>query len=114
MFKKPIMAAAVAALVVPSFVPVAASAQSTRSRYDRDHDRGRYERTYRGKDGRYYRCKKSKGTTGTIAGAAGGALAGNLLGGGTVGTIAGGVGGALLGRHLDKNHDKAQNRKNGC
>jgi Na+/glutamate symporter len=39
---------------------------------------------------------------------------GNVLGGGTLGTIAGGVGGALVGRQLDKNHDRAQNRKNGC
>lgn len=68
---------------------------------------------YRGSDTRYP-CKKSNGTTGTIAGGAGGALAGHVLGGGTLGTVAGGVGGALLGRHLDKKHDAAQNRKNGC
>ncbi|PZU10819.1 hypothetical protein [Sphingomonas sp.] len=83
-----------------------ASAQERR--YDRD-------REYRGRDRRYYQnCKKSSGTTGLVAGGAGGALAGNLLGGGTIGTIAGGVGGALLGKHLDKKHDAAQNRKNGC
>lgn len=71
--------------------------------------------TYRGSNSRYYHdCRKSSGTTGTIAGGAGGALAGHLLGGGTVGTVAGGVGGALLGRHLDKKHDAAQNRRNGC
>ncbi|MDH7639994.1 glycine zipper 2TM domain-containing protein [Sphingomonas oryzagri] len=70
---------------------------------------------YHGHDGRYhYRCKRSSGTTGLIAGAAGGALIGNALGGGTLGTIAGGVGGGLLGRHLDKKHDAAQNRRNGC
>lgn len=68
---------------------------------------------YRGTDTRYP-CKKSSGATGTIAGGAGGALAGHLLGGGTLGTVAGGVGGALLGRHIDKKHDAAQNRKNGC
>ena len=71
------------------------------------------DNTYRGNDTRYP-CKKSNGTTGTIAGGAGGALAGHVLGGGTLGTVAGGVGGALLGRHLDKKHDEAQNRKNGC
>lgn len=84
----------------------AASAQ------DRRYDQSR---EYRGKDRRYYQnCKKSSGTTGLLAGGAGGALVGNALGGGTVGTIAGGVGGALLGKHLDKKHDAAQNRKNGC
>jgi outer membrane lipoprotein SlyB len=50
----------------------------------------------------------------TVLGAAGGALLGNVLGGGTLGTVAGGVGGGLLGRHLDKKHDAAQNRRNGC
>ncbi|MEL4424135.1 hypothetical protein AAEH90_21565, partial [Shewanella algae] len=69
---------------------------------------------YRGEDGRYYRCKRSSGTTGAIAGGVGGAVAGNVLGGGVLGTLAGGVGGALLGKHLDKKHDAAQNRKNGC
>lgn len=71
------------------------------------HD-SRRDRTYR------QDCKRSSGTTGTIAGGAGGALAGHALGGGTLGTVAGGVGGALLGRHLDKRHDAAQNRRNGC
>jgi uncharacterized protein YcfJ len=71
--------------------------------------------TYRGRDGRYYRhCKRSSGTTGLVAGAAGGALVGNALGGGVLGTVAGGVGGGLLGKHLDKKHDAAQNRRNGC
>jgi hypothetical protein len=75
----------------------------------------RDDRQYRGKDRRYYQdCKKSSGTTGLLAGGAGGAVLGNVLGGGAVGTIAGGVGGALLGKHIDKKHDAAQNRKNGC
>ena len=87
---------------------VAAPTISTPAFADKDY-------TYRGSDGRYYyHCKKSSGTTGTIAGGAGGAVLGNVLGGGTVGTLAGGVGGALLGRHLDKKHDAAQNRRNGC
>jgi len=75
---------------------------------DRHRDRNHHSRTYR------QDCKRSSGTTGTIAGGAGGALAGHALGGGTLGTVAGGVGGALLGRHLDKKHDAAQNRRNGC
>jgi hypothetical protein len=74
-----------------------------------------HDRDYHGQDGRYYEhCKRSSGTTGLIAGGAGGALAGHALGGGTLGTVAGGVGGALLGKHLDKKHDAAQNRRNGC
>jgi len=87
-----------AAVVAPTMVPTAAEAH-----YYHGHDR-----YYR------YHCKRSSGTTGLIAGGAGGALLGNALGGGTLGTIAGGVGGALLGRHLDKKHDAAQNRRNGC
>lgn len=69
--------------------------------------------TYHGSDGTYP-CKKSSGTTGLVAGGVGGGLVGHALGGGTVGTILGAGGGALLGRHLDKKHDAAQNRKNGC
>ena len=69
---------------------------------------------YYGKTSRHYRCHRSSGTTGLSAGGAGGALVGNALGGGVLGTVAGGVGGALLGKHLDKKHDAAQNRRNGC
>ena len=126
--KKPITAALAAAMLLPAMLPVAAHAQDDRyERQYRDNDyssrdyrreqRDRNyngDRTYRDSDGRYYYCKRSSGTTGTIAGGAGGAVLGNVLGGGTLGTIAGGVGGALLGRHLDKKHDEAQNRRNGC
>jgi uncharacterized protein YcfJ len=73
------------------------------------------ERVYKGQHHRHhYRCKRSSGTTGAVIGGVGGALIGNALGGGTVGTIVGAGGGALLGRHLDKKHDAAQNRRNGC
>ena len=100
MTRKLMLAALAAAVAVPVAVPAPAMA---RHHY------------YHGRDGRYhYRCKRSSGTTGLIAGAAGGALIGNALGGGTLGTIAGGVGGGLLGKHLDKRHDAAQNRRNGC
>ncbi|GHH21931.1 hypothetical protein GCM10008023_31320 [Sphingomonas glacialis] len=124
MRNKLILAALTAATLVPSMAPVAASAQSYDDRrYDRRDDDRRYDRrdddrrdkrTYRGQDGRYYPCKRSSGTTGAVAGGVGGAVAGNVLGGGLLGTVAGGVGGALLGRTLDKRHDAAQNRKNGC
>ena len=107
MRKNLLVAALSVATVLPTLAPVQVDAQSRR------------ERVYRGDDGRYHRydrrCKKSSGTTGAIAGGAGGAVLGNVLGGGTLGTVAGGVGGALLGRHLDKKNDAAQNRKNyGC
>lgn len=86
----------------------------------------RHHRAYNGGD-RYYRsnadrgqydnrhCGSGNGAVGTIAGGAGGAVLGNVLGGGTLGTIAGGVGGALLGRTLDKNNTRDRNRnRNGC
>ena len=68
--------------------------------------------TYHGRS--HYRCKRSSGTTGLVAGGVGGALVGHALGGGLLGTAVGAGGGALLGRHLDKKHDAAQNRRNGC
>ena len=98
--KKLALAAMAAMITVPTLVPAPVMAQ---------------ERVYRGHHHRYhYRCKRSSGTTGTILGGVGGALVGNALGGGTVGTLVGAGGGALLGRHLDKKHDAAQNRRNGC
>ena len=111
--KKLTLAAIVALSVAPLALPTEAMA---RKHYD---ENGRYYdnngRVYHGRDSRYsYRCKRSSGTTGTIAGGVGGAVIGNVLGGGTLGTLAGAGGGALLGRHLDKKHDAAQNRKNGC
>lgn len=105
--KKVVLATMAVMMTAPVAVPAPAMAHGWGA-----GDRDRY---YQGRNGRYrYRCKKSSGTTGLVAGGAGGALAGNLLGGGTLGTVAGGVGGALLGRHLDKRHDASQNRKNGC
>jgi opacity protein-like surface antigen len=103
--KSKFMLAAMAAAVA---MPMAASAPA-QAQYHRD------DRSYHGRDRSYYQhCKRSSGTTGLIAGGAGGALLGSALGGGTLGTVAGGVGGALLGKHLDKKHDAAQNRRNGC
>jgi len=100
---------AAAGLATPMVASAPAVAQSRH--YDSHSDR-----TYHGRDRDYNRhhCKKSSGTTGLVAGGAGGALLGHALGGGTLGTVAGGVGGALLGKHLDKKHDAAQNRDNGC
>ena len=67
----------------------------------------RNDEVYRGGDGRYY-CKRSNGTTGTVIGAVGGGLAGNLLGGGTLGTLLGAGGGALLGRSIDRGNVKCR------
>ena len=132
MSRKIALAALAAMTVLPATVPTVASAQQSDNGYrdngyrdngyrdngyrnDGYRDNGnRNDRSYRGDDGRYYSCKKSSGTTGTVAGAVGGGVLGNVLGGGTLGTLAGAGGGALLGRHLDKKHDAAQNRKNGC
>lgn len=113
MRKTPIFALVAATLLAPSFAVAPASAQDgyRREYVDRHY---RDAPTYRASDGRYYYCKRSSGTTGAIAGGVGGAVVGNVLGGGVLGTVAGGVGGALLGKHLDKKHDAAQNRKNGC
>ncbi|MGJ3648609.1 hypothetical protein ACLB0R_09055 [Sphingomonas sp. GlSt437] len=47
-------------------------------------------------------CRKSSGTTGLIAGGAGGAATGVALGGGVLGAVAGGVGGAFAGRAIDR------------
>lgn len=73
----------------------------------RTHHRDYRHREYRGDSGRYrHRCDGGNGAVGTIAGGAGGAVLGNVLGGGTLGTVAGGVGGALVGRSLDKKHTR--------
>ena len=69
---------------------------------------------YHGHNRHYYRhCRRSSGTTGLLAGAGVGGLGAAALGG-PVGIAAGVIGGGLLGRHIDKRHDAAQNRRNGC
>lgn len=105
-------------------LPKPASAQTYH--HYRHHRAYNDHRAYNGGD-RYYRsnadrgqyddrhCGSGNGAVGTIAGGAGGAVLGNVLGGGTLGTVAGGVGGALLGRTLDKNNTRDRNRnRNGC
>jgi hypothetical protein len=64
----------------------------------------RYDRIYRGSDGRYY-CRRSDGTTGLIVGGVLGGLLGNAVANGhstTLATILGASGGALLGKSIDK------------
>ena len=105
---KKLTTAVLAAMIAVPTASVVPTAAANAGYYDSHH-------VYHGSNGRYrYRCRRSSGTTGTIAGAVGGGLIGNALGGGTLGTLAGAGGGALLGRHLDKRHDAAQNRRNGC
>ena len=64
----------------------------------------RYDRIYRGSDGRYY-CRRSDGTTGLIVGGVLGGLLGNAIANGhssTLATILGAGGGALIGRSIDR------------
>lgn len=117
--KKTILAAALAAIVLPSapafadpphWAPAHGKRAKERSMYD---SRGRYleprrissnDRVWRGNDGRYY-CKRSNGTTGLIIGAAGGALLGRAIdtrGERLTGTVLGAVGGGLLGREIER------------
>lgn len=98
---------AAATLVTGSMVVTDVADAQSRRYHHRDRDR-----EYRGDSGRYRRdCSGGNGAVGTIAGGAGGAVLGNVVGGGTLGTVAGGVGGALLGRHLDKKNTR---HRNGC
>lgn len=108
-----IMAALAVAVAAPGGIPAIALAQGSQDQ--RAQDQRSQEQVYHGQDERYrYRCERSKGTTGLLAGGAGGALLGHAVLGGPVGIIAGAVGGGLLGKHLDKKHDAAENRRNGC
>ena len=72
--------------------------------YYADRRLTRYDRIYRGQNGRYY-CRRNDGTTGLIVGACLGALLGNQIdigGSRTVNTIIGGAAGAVLGRAIDR------------
>jgi hypothetical protein len=70
--------------------------------YYADRRLSRYDRVYRGYDGRYY-CRRNDGTTGLIIGAGVGALLGNQLnvgGSTTLSTVLGGAAGALIGKEI--------------
>ena len=90
-----VMALSALSLAVPAAVVLPASkAEAQRTYHGKKH---RYQRSYRG------RCRHSSGTTGLVAGGAGGALLGNsVLGHGALGTVAGAVGGAFAGRAIDR------------
>jgi hypothetical protein len=101
MFKKFTLAAAIATAATVA-VPAAADAH----RIGRAHSHTSYDQGYYGQnsyDERSYR--RCSGTTGTILGAAAGALLGRAVdrGGSRItGTIAGGAAGAVLGREVGK------------
>jgi len=83
------------ALILPTTVVPMSSAQAqTRS----------HSKHYKAKNTRHYqKCRRSKGTTGLIAGGVIGAVAGPaIIGHGLLGAAAGGVGGALGGRAIDR------------
>ena len=78
-------------------------ARDRRDRAERRHMRDN-DVIYRDRDGRYY-CKKDDGTTGTIVGAIGGGVLGNVIAPGgskTLGTILGAGAGAIAGRAIDR------------
>ena len=127
---KTILAAALAATILPA-VPVSADPPPWAPAYGhRDHDRddwrdrderrdrrewrqrqeyrefrlSRRDHIWHGRDGRYY-CRRSDGTTGLVVGAAVGGMVGRSLDDGrdrTLGTVLGMVGGGLLGRSVDR------------
>lgn len=73
-------------------------------RYYADRRVTRYDRIYRGSDGRFY-CRRDDGTTGLILGGAVGAALGSQLhigGSTTLSAILGGTAGALIGREIDR------------
>ena len=72
--------------------------------YYADRRLGRYDRVYRGYEGRSY-CPRHDGPTGLIIGAGIGALLGNQVdigGSRTLNTILGGAAGAAIGQAIDK------------
>ena len=96
-----VLALSAVSLAIPASMTLPVSgAEAHKSRYAQRHtSRGI---VYTG-EGRRKVCRHSSGTTGLIAGGAGGAVAGSsLIGGGALGTVAGAVGGALAGRAIDR------------
>ena len=101
MFKKFSLAAAIATASTMA-VPAAADAHRIGRAHSHSYDQGYYgQNSYN--DGYYQR--RCSGTTGTILGAAAGALLGRAVdnrGSRVTGTVVGGAAGALLGRQVGK------------
>ena len=108
MFKKITLGAA-AAMTALTALPAAAQAQYYRDGYYQS--RSAYnDGYYRGRNA-YRPYKRCSGTTGTIIGGAGGALAGRAIdrhGSRITGTILGAAAGALLGRTIDKSNCRSR------
>jgi hypothetical protein len=117
MFRKTLIAAGLATLVLPAAAayakpPAWAPANGYRAKngdvsYRRTENGVRY---WQGRDGRYY-CKRSNGTTGLLIGAAGGALVGRAIdsrGDRATGTIVGAAAGALLGREIERSNSRCR------
>jgi len=106
--RKTILALAAASMTATGVIALETPAEAKKER--RYYNSANGVRYWRGNDGRYY-CKRSNGTTGTIIGAAGGALAGRAIdthGDRATGTILGAAAGALLGRAVDRGHVRCQ------
>lgn len=88
-----IIALSAASLAIPAAIALPAS--KAEARHYRHHRGYVYNGVGR-------RCRHSSGTTGLVAGGAGGAVAGASVIGGPVGVVAGAVGGALAGRAVDR------------
>ena len=95
--RKFLLALAATSLIAPAATVVTPNTAEARTKHHRKH----YTPRVYTRNGKTY-CRHSDGTTGLIAGAVGGAIIGNALGGGPIGTIAGGVGGAFGGRAIDR------------
>lgn len=61
-----------------------------------------YDNGYRGQAYAQSYCHQRSGTTGTIVGAVGGGILGNVIARGTAGTLIGAGAGALLGRNVER------------
>lgn len=113
LMRNAILAAAMAALTIPTAMTVTTPAVA------RDHhDNRRYHSTdngiryWRGDNGRYY-CRKSDGTTGLLIGGVAGALVGRSIdtrGDRATGTILGAAAGALIGREVDRSNSRPRCR----
>ena len=92
--RKTVMALVATSMAIPTIaLPSAADAK---------HRHSYYNNGYHGRSYAATTCRRRDGTTGALIGGAGGAVAGNVIGGGTAGTLIGAGAGALLGRHLER------------
>jgi uncharacterized protein YcfJ len=96
--KRSILSVAAIVAIAGSVLPGTAEARHYRH----------YDRHYVSQRDDHGRCLRFNKTTGTVAGAVGGGVLGNVLFGGTGGTLAGAAVGGLAG------HELAHNRRKRC